>query len=1240
MPRAPTKPWLSALLLAQVALTAGCGTLCWSTLDLLDDMKDEDDVFESKPFNFHYRYPGNPYVDITARKQSQDSTLELIAFGPVVFFQIIAEEAEQPIDAKTLARVSMENLKEVAKDAVSTPPTPWSNGQLEGLRFSSEGTIDDDPARWEHWVIGHNGYVYQLIASSETESQEVLKREAERLFASFSLIDPARRSTKLSGEPFGRRVTAAHPWVLDLEGLDFESLAKGKSGIVTEHLGRSSTRPVYFALTPLRLEAPLPRRAALEQLAMMTLRWQSDHSETVPLGIAEDGGETRIRFALSRLNEGSEMKYLFGVVARGQDAAFLTVWGEDESAVRKDGDALFQRLAFREGAPAWRFEDLPEDLKGAHVAAHGLVGQHYLETNNPAEAIPYLRVASQRARNDVDRLTALLRAQASAGAHEAALKALAEAPRELQEGQVLRSWRAWLLIEAGKREEGLSLFGRLFDEGYREDDDFSYFVKALEADQGVDAAAKAYGAYRARESTEPLTLGHAELLARHERYRDAIQVLLDAQKGKALSPKILFAVIDYELELGHGEEALAWVKKLEDNGYASADTRYFRGRALYAQGKLEEARRTFEEAKKQNPDDEALASWTEHLARLLGEGSQSGLVRDIEPVPLPEGVRAKMAAVDKRPAPSGHGASYAHVVRALHYQKGAPVTETFRWRVRIADDRGVSLFKTFRFPFDPLAEVVQVHRVVVSDARGQEVAAADPRTFFVADEESDGDIHTDRKLLHIPVPRLEPGRVLDVVISQRSLGAADAPPYRSVSLSRGLPVGFAAFVATGDGLAPIARNGVKRLQVPGGIAFFVESPPLIKREPWSPSAVTWAPVAVVGDAAASWDVVSRDYLARIAPKLAGGDELRAISDEVLRGAASREEKIDRVWAYAQSKLSYNAIEFGLKGILPTPPLEAARRGYGDCKDHAVLMHALLREAGVPSSLVLVHTHEPLVKELPSLDQFDHMILYVPDERGGRFIDATDKSSSRAFRAPYYLRGQTALVLTDKGGQLKVIPESEAGVATTHVEREVHVLASRERAVTERVRFEGSEASGVRDHLKGLNDEDRRSWARYVISKASPRARLDGFEVVGLSEVGRPLEVTLRYTLEAAAGAELAGLVPPSWERYFFEHPLVEERTSPFWVRDTMRFTSETRVQVPASLPVRAHAQARRKERTVTGDCESRISADGAVRTHHFRCSMKAGRFGAERYDAHRKAMLGLLEHAAGAFVLERAPDAS
>jgi transglutaminase-like putative cysteine protease len=66
------------------------------------------------------------------------------------------------------------------------------------------------------------------------------------------------------------------------------------------------------------------------------------------------------------------------------------------------------------------------------------------------------------------------------------------------------------------------------------------------------------------------------------------------------------------------------------------------------------------------------------------------------------------------------------------------------------------------------------------------------------------------------------------------------------------------------------------------------------------------------------------------------------------------------------------------GWVPHPASEVLARGYGDCKDHAVIMQALLAARGIKSDTALIEwgrSFEPLPLWV---NQFNHAIVYLPD----------------------------------------------------------------------------------------------------------------------------------------------------------------------------------------------------------------------------------------------------------------------
>ena len=66
-------------------------------------------------------------------------------------------------------------------------------------------------------------------------------------------------------------------------------------------------------------------------------------------------------------------------------------------------------------------------------------------------------------------------------------------------------------------------------------------------------------------------------------------------------------------------------------------------------------------------------------------------------------------------------------------------------------------------------------------------------------------------------------------------------------------------------------------------------------------------------------------------------------------------------------------------------------GYGDCKDTAVLLMSLLREAGITSHVVLVRTQDMgrIAETVASPYVFNHAVCVIPDLDGKQmWLDGT------------------------------------------------------------------------------------------------------------------------------------------------------------------------------------------------------------------------------------------------------------
>src|SRR5437764_506788 len=81
--------------------------------------------------------------------------------------------------------------------------------------------------------------------------------------------------------------------------------------------------------------------------------------------------------------------------------------------------------------------------------------------------------------------------------------------------------------------------------------------------------------------------------------------------------------------------------------------------------------------------------------------------------------------------------------------------------------------------------------------------------------------------------------------------------------------------------------------------------------------------------------------------------------------------------FLPSDIRYVAISLGIGGWQPHPAADVFLHRYGDCKDKASLMHAMLREIGVDSYLVLINTERGSVtRDSPAHNGFNHVVLAI------------------------------------------------------------------------------------------------------------------------------------------------------------------------------------------------------------------------------------------------------------------------
>ena len=151
------------------------------------------------------------------------------------------------------------------------------------------------------------------------------------------------------------------------------------------------------------------------------------------------------------------------------------------------------------------------------------------------------------------------------------------------------------------------------------------------------------------------------------------------------------------------------------------------------------------------------------------------------------------------------------------------------------------------------------------------------------------------------------------------------------------------------------------------------------REPHSPSWSEQGSYVHVSNFG-TWQQVGRWYAALVRPQFELNAELRSLASEIVAQHPNRLDRLAFIDDLVLKKTRYVALEFGIYGFKPYPVAETFERGFGDCKDKASLMAALLRAAGIDADIALIRTRElgEILPQPASASIFDHAIVYVPE----------------------------------------------------------------------------------------------------------------------------------------------------------------------------------------------------------------------------------------------------------------------
>ena len=313
--------------------------------------------------------------------------------------------------------------------------------------------------------------------------------------------------------------------------------------------------------------------------------------------------------------------------------------------------------------------------------------------------------------------------------------------------------------------------------------------------------------------------------------------------------------------------------------------------------------------------------------------------------------------------------------------------ETHDWALKVLSDQGVSAANSASVSFsDRLqeAEILSAY-TLKKDGRRIDVPASNFQEESNTGNGEASPMFSDIKTKTVAFPELAAG---DTVVMSYKLTQKEAlfpghfsflhvfskfQVYDDVQIALDAPASLAIRVqARGvDGGEAVTKDGRRSWK------WSYRNPKVAKPERAAISTVDYGPL-VIASTFADYGALAAAYDARARSKAEVTDRIKALAKEVTRHAKTprAQAKALSEWVGENVKFAGNCV--GIGSVVPHEADLVLANRMGDCKDHSVLLAALLAAKGISSTPVLINSGSAYtLPDVPSSTFFNHVITFIP-----------------------------------------------------------------------------------------------------------------------------------------------------------------------------------------------------------------------------------------------------------------------
>jgi hypothetical protein len=253
--------------------------------------------------------------------------------------------------------------------------------------------------------------------------------------------------------------------------------------------------------------------------------------------------------------------------------------------------------------------------------------------------------------------------------------------------------------------------------------------------------------------------------------------------------------------------------------------------------------------------------------------------------------------------------------------------------------------------------------------------------------------------------------------------------------------------------------------------------------------------------------------------------------------------LQAIFDWVTKDIRYVSVQFGAASHQPHLASDTLTNLYGDCKDQALLLQSLCREAGIPASLVLFGDY--FANELQhhqGVEMFDHCLLEAQLDGKPCFLDATAGRSVIGRLPPGYSRRQ-ALKLDGTNGTIITLPLYQPRLETVN-RTGIKLNLNGSATITQIFQAKGVAAARAKLRMKGTTVEKVKKSLQESYKRGG--RKLVDFTMTDPNGAGDEYETRLVFTVPRFGSATAGGMafkLSPGQESDWIA--ALNSRTQPF-----------------------------------------------------------------------------------------------